>query len=249
MVTLKKLTATKSHINSWFLEYTKKYRADSEIHGKIQHTMRVKALCHKIGIMQKLDTNQLHLLDIIATLHDIGRFKQYQQYNTQDDSQSTDHAFLSITICDQDSLLNNLPKNTQWYIKEIIYYHNKIEIQSPIKEDPLFVLLTEVDRYDILKQRTPASHSLKQIDFVRDEILLALAAKKFVNIYSLLTHYEYLISKLIWIITFTSEYLHDEIFQLTKEILHELKDCNCYRDIIIILQQTYPSLKIDKTQD
>ena len=65
---------------------------DSNNITKYKHSYRVMWAQNKYGNLIGFDENNCKLASIIGLLHDIGRFKQYEEYSTFSDIRSVDHA-------------------------------------------------------------------------------------------------------------------------------------------------------------
>lgn len=81
-----------------FEEYLNEYdREDEKIKLKIVHTYGVAACAKAIGKRMKLSEEDMELAEMIALLHDIGRFEQIRKYDSfQPDTM--DHAAYGVEI-------------------------------------------------------------------------------------------------------------------------------------------------------
>lgn len=119
---------------------------------KRDHISRVigytEVLTRDLGV----DDNLMLAAQLTAILHDIGRFEQFSQFKTFNDSLSFDHAEKAIQLIDDNKWLEELPKEMQEWIKKAVLYHNKIVI--PKGEDKNVELLSKIirdaDKIDIL---------------------------------------------------------------------------------------------------
>ena len=89
-----------------FMSVAKNEFQKLHIKRKIEHCKRVNKL--SVEIAQKLDLSaeEVYLISISSLFHDIGRFKQFYEYNTYNDSISCNHELLSIEILEQENVLN-----------------------------------------------------------------------------------------------------------------------------------------------
>ncbi len=120
---------------------------------KISHTERVCTEILYLGRQLHFDANALRLAEIIALLHDIGRFEQYSIYKTFKDSESKDHALLGLDVIKNNKLLDDLDENPRSIIINAIKYHNRISI-PPTEKDPHLLfekLIRDADKLDIWK--------------------------------------------------------------------------------------------------
>jgi hypothetical protein len=89
---------------------------------------------------------------LIGLFHDVGRFRQLIEYNTFNDSVSTDHAQLSVDVIDANGLLSELDDINLVQAKTAIFQHNKLELPKlEDKELLLSKILRDADKLDILK--------------------------------------------------------------------------------------------------
>ncbi len=152
-------------IKNWFTEYVRSFKDGNEIDRsnivlKEDHTLRVCKEILYIGKKLGLDDNELRLAEIIALLHDIGRFEQYAVYNTFADRNSENHAALGIKVLKKYNVLNKLDTPTERLIFRIIDYHNRASLPPEEEEQSLFFmkLLRDADKLDILKVVTDYYH-------------------------------------------------------------------------------------------
>ncbi len=147
-------------LREWFNNFTTSLLGESDfvdenIALKQCHTMKVcqemNFLTSKIGI----DGDDAVLAEIIALLHDVGRFEQIKRYKTFEDAKSTDHSKLGIEIIDRFGLLNDFNNLEQKIIKTAIAQHNKKKLQLPSdspEEYLLFAkLIRDADKIDIYR--------------------------------------------------------------------------------------------------
>ncbi|MBN2350648.1 MAG: HD domain-containing protein, partial [Bacteroidales bacterium] len=92
-----------TELQEWFINYVQTfYNRKTEIQQNIvlkkEHTHRVCKEIVAIGQELKLNNDELQLSEIIALLHDVGRFEQYARYRTFMDSKSENHAELGVKI-------------------------------------------------------------------------------------------------------------------------------------------------------
>ena len=146
-------------LKNWFTNYVHTFQysepeKQQNIDLKKDHTLRVCKEISYIGKQLGLNDDQLHLAEIIALLHDIGRFEQYDRYATFKDRSSENHAELGINIIEKFDLLESLDNKT---VKSIILcaikYHNRHSLPLEESENCLFYskLIRDADKLDIWK--------------------------------------------------------------------------------------------------
>ena len=145
-------------LKKWFYNYVQTFKAgqndqQQNIALKEEHTLRVCREIVDIGNQLKLSENELYLSEIIALLHDIGRFEQYFIYKTFVDRQSVNHAEFGLKILEKSDILANFDGQVRDVIFRTIRYHNRAVIPQEETETCLFFtkLLRDADKLDILK--------------------------------------------------------------------------------------------------
>lgn len=138
-----------------FKKYTNNYLEYGKMMTlKINHTLRVVKNCEELAKSLNLSEEDTYIAKIIGLLHDIGRFKQWKNYNTFRDYESVDHADLGIEILKENNYLRKYIKDDKYddIILTSIKYHNKFIIPKDLDEKTsLFVkLIRDADKIDIL---------------------------------------------------------------------------------------------------
>ena len=145
-------------IKNWFTDYVDAFKkGNPEIQENIilkeDHTRRVCKEILELGKSLGLTEEELNLAEIIALLHDVGRFEQYARYRTFKDSKSENHAELAVKIIEEKEILKHLCNDTQDLIIYSIRYHNFPTLPEGERENLLFYskLLRDADKLDIWK--------------------------------------------------------------------------------------------------
>lgn len=144
----------------WFFEYVIQFSSpdpfiQENIELKIKHTGRV---CENILLLsksEKISEKECMLAEVIALFHDLGRFEQFMKYKTFRDSESENHAVLSVKILSNKKVLSRLSAEEENLILKAIEYHNRMEIPQNIdkcsKLNFFSKLIRDADKIDILK--------------------------------------------------------------------------------------------------
>ena len=147
-------------LKQWYLNYAqgflgKETAIDSNIIMKRGHTLRVCAESKYIAKSINLNSQDCILAEVIALLHDLGRFEQYVKYRTFSDFDSEDHAQMSLNIAKRESLLDFLAEIDVKIVMEAIANHNRKHIQisdSLGKRGELHAkIIRDADKIDIYK--------------------------------------------------------------------------------------------------
>ncbi len=149
---------TVSAFKTWFAEYIRTFESgDPEYQRNIElkeaHTRRVCLEILDIGNNLCLNGEDLHLAEVMALFHDIGRFEQYARYGTFYDLRSEDHAVLGVKVLRKTGVLEVLDQSTADLILRCVAYHNRAFLPEYESERCLFFarLLRDADKLDILR--------------------------------------------------------------------------------------------------
>ena len=82
-----------------FKRYVKNYNPqDKKVKLKINHIERTMKRAEEIAKSLNLNQEDIELAQLIALLHDIGRFEQIKQYNTFVDKDSINHGECGVCV-------------------------------------------------------------------------------------------------------------------------------------------------------
>lgn len=213
---IKKETITE--LKTWFTEYTKAFQSGTpedqrNIELKEAHTRRVCGEILDIGDTLGLNGEDLHLAEVMALFHDIGRFEQYTRYGTFSDLKSEDHAILGVKVLRKTGVLEMLGPSTADLIIRCIAYHNRAFLPEDESARCLFFarLLRDADKLDILRvvtdyyQRKTGDRNgaielgLPDTSDISPEIYMDLLAKKIVKTEYLKTLNDFKLLQMGWV--------------------------------------------------
>lgn len=121
---------------------------------KYNHSYRVVHQAEEIARSLKLDEDDKELASLIGLLHDVGRFKQLEEYSTFNDYASFDHGDYGAKVLFEDGLIKNFKTSEDNYsiIEKAIRNHNKMYIEDglSIKEKLHAKIIRDADKIDIL---------------------------------------------------------------------------------------------------
>lgn len=145
-------------LKNWFQNYVHSCSLSVQedqrnIDIKQEHTHQVCLNAVRIAEDLGLDQQETRLAEAIALFHDVGRFSQYQQYKTFDDSISVNHAVLGAKLLVEHNVLQYLPKHDQDIIVRSITLHNIFSLPNGLDEKSLLFarLIRDADKLDILR--------------------------------------------------------------------------------------------------
>jgi len=143
-------------LQQWFNHYVASFEdLDFEglrnIHLKQEHTRQVVACMEALAAGEGLNEADTLLASAVALLHDVGRFPQYRRWRTFRDSESDNHARLSIEVIRSEALLDHLPAEERLLIEEAVRFHNLLELPDQISSptDRFIRLIRDADKLDI----------------------------------------------------------------------------------------------------
>jgi hypothetical protein len=123
---------------------------------KKEHTFRVCSEITAIGVAEGLTEGDLRIAQIIALLHDVGRFEQYTRYKTFSDNLSVNHAELGIAVVNDTNVLRNIPDDERSLVLDAIAFHNRAYLPDGLTDrTALFAkLIRDADKLDIVHLMT-----------------------------------------------------------------------------------------------
>ncbi|MFQ8642885.1 MAG: HD domain-containing protein [Oscillospiraceae bacterium] len=141
-------------MNEEFKRYVSNYNInDKAIKMKYNHSLRVQKLCKEIAEKTGYSENDIKIAEVIGLLHDYGRFPQWTEYKTFNDSESIDHADYSIEKLFYSGEIMKYWSNFRDYdeIFDGIKYHNKLKVPETLSEhnQNLCKVIRDADKIDI----------------------------------------------------------------------------------------------------
>jgi hypothetical protein len=145
-------------MKDWFAHYCASFSLPADVDQrniaiKREHTHQVCLNAIRIAAELSLDEQETRLSEAIALFHDVGRFSQYQQYKTFDDTISLNHAVLGTKVLLEYNVLGGLPKQEQDIIVRSVTLHNVFTLPEGLDEKSLLFarLIRDADKLDILR--------------------------------------------------------------------------------------------------
>jgi len=142
----------------WFDEYASRFFGDDEyvnahLRLKQEHTTRT---CAEIGLLAEqleLDANQKRIAEVVALLHDVGRFPQFAEYRTYNDPRSVDHCQLGVAVLREEGVLGALPCEERQWVETAVACHGRKLIPSDVTGAALLFtkLIRDADKIDIFR--------------------------------------------------------------------------------------------------
>lgn len=136
-----------------FQKYLDQYdRNDEKIKLKIIHTEGVIDCVRKITLRMDISVEDKELAELIALLHDIGRFEQIRCFDSFEPG-TMDHAAYGVGLLfGPKNMIRQFVKNTQWdsIIKTAIAKHSDFQLEGIADEQTLFhaKMIRDADKLD-----------------------------------------------------------------------------------------------------
>jgi hypothetical protein len=210
----KELTALKN----WFSDYCDTFNTPNSedqrnITIKRDHTHEVCLNAAQIAKDLRLDRHQTMLAEAIALFHDVGRFPQYRQYKTFDDSISVNHAVLSARVLLENKVLVDLHQRDRDLIIRAVTLHNVFSLPEGLEDETLLFsrLIRDADKLDILRvvieyfEQEPGSRAeavalgLPDAPGYSEEVLACLRREKMALKSMLTTQNDFKLLQLAWL--------------------------------------------------
>src|SRR5512143_1255154 len=145
-------------LKSWFDGYTASFSTPAaedqrNIAIKRDHTYEVCRNALRIAGDLGLHEEETILAEAIALLHDVGRFPQYRQYRTFDDSISVNHAALGVKTLLETNALRGLPARDRDLIVRAVTLHNVFSLPEGLDGTTLLFarLVRDADKLDVMR--------------------------------------------------------------------------------------------------
>ncbi len=140
----------------WFDDYVADFYGDDEfinanIKLKEEHSRRTcEEMLYLAGELG-LAGNQKRIAEVIALLHDIGRFEQFVKYGTYNDPRSVNHCLLGIEVLRKTKALGAVESEEKELVEKAIEYHGLKELPDGLDGECLLFskLIRDADKLDI----------------------------------------------------------------------------------------------------
>lgn len=221
-----------------FKEFLERYKTDEDVLGfelKIVHTYHVADNARLIAEKLKLGEEDTKLAELIALLHDVGRFEEIT-YLKQFDNATFNHAEHGVKMLFEQGLIREFIKDDSYdeIIKVAIANHNRLAIEDGLDERTLLhsKIIRDADKLDnfrvkkeekieaIFPGRVKDKEHIES-STVSDKVYETVLRKECVNIYDRKTALD------CWVCVLA--FVYDLNFKETFEIIKE----NNYIDVLI----------------
>ncbi len=142
----------------WFDAFVARfYGTDAYVNAHVQlkqeHTRRTCEQITRLGQKLALSDDQQRVAELIALLHDVGRFPQFAKYRTYSDRKSTDHARLGVETLRQEGVLAVLSAQERQWVETAVEYHGRKCLPAGLTDQTLLFaqLIRDADKLDIFR--------------------------------------------------------------------------------------------------
>lgn len=230
-----------NEIKGSFREYAGSFRLSDDAgynkHMELKqfHTEKVVEEIRELGKSIQMNQKQLAFVEVIAWLHDIGRFEQYDKYRTFSDAESENHAEMALRIIEELSLLKDFKNEQVDIICKSILNHNipKVEQGETAEIDFYSRVLRDADKLDIWRvviemnifhkiknEKMPESYS------VPDNLMSYFEDSKTIPLTKVNSYYDSILFRLSWVYDLNFEYTLIEFSkrEMARKFLSKLPD-------------------------
>lgn len=198
---------------------------DFHIDLKLKHTFRVVAMMTDVARSEGLV--DVDLAKKLALLHDVGRFSQYQKYETFADILSEDHAALGVRVLKENSVLDDFSSDQRALLFWCIEQHNKLHVpeEKPARWIKYLKLVKDADKLDVYKvmidhfsqpnfrEFSSLTHNLPEITEISPAVLNTISSHTMVVADDVRSINDFMCLILAWV--------YDLHFPRTRQIVRE----------------------------
>lgn len=164
---------------------------------KVVHTYHVMENAKEIATSLKLSDEDILLAELIALLHDIGRFDELKKLD-KFDSVNNDHAEVGVKLLFEDNLIRDFIVDSKYdeIIKKAIINHNKYKIENGLDDRTILhaEIIRDADKLDNFRVKKEEKieaifpnvvNSRKQFEYskISDEVYDSIIKKQCVDIH------------------------------------------------------------------
>jgi len=145
-------------LKSWFAGYVDGFYGnddyiDANLKLKEIHTEYVCREARFIAEKAGLGESDVLIAEAVGLMHDVGRFEQFQKYQTYADRKSVDHSELAVEIIEKENVLAELDAADKEAIIVAVKLHSQIRLPENLDENTLLhcQIIRDADKLDIYR--------------------------------------------------------------------------------------------------
>lgn len=205
-------------IRDWFDAYVERFVSADDglapLHEmKREHTFRVMENARTIAQALGWPKDEVRTAEVIALLHDVGRFSQLAEFRTFSDRLSVNHAHRSCEVILAEGVLEHLPPSESRRVLAAVESHNRFRIPEDMDADEhrFAALIRDADKIDIydvayeairtdrIRQHPEIAINLSLERTVSPEVREEVMARKLGSFDKMQTVGDFLVVQLSWI--------------------------------------------------
>ncbi len=143
-------------LREWFNGYVAGFYGDdayvnANLKLKEDHSRRTCDEIHYLAEELSLSDNQKRIAEVIAILHDVGRFRQFVKYRTYNDFRSVNHCLLGLDVLRRTKVLEQVDRYERELIEKAIEYHGQKGLPGDLEGECLLFsqLIRDADKLDV----------------------------------------------------------------------------------------------------
>lgn len=207
--------------------YISQFEQDNpKIANKKRHTYSVVNFSKMLSRDLGLNGENSKLAELIALLHDIGRFEQLKRFDSCIDHKTIDHGDLGVEILVKDNFIRNFVKEDKYdnIIFKAIRNHNKYKIQDGLNEIELLhcKIIRDSDKLDNFYKQTRIENYISSDDKISDKIYNDFCNRKSIVTQDVVSNIDMILWHYAWVFDFN----YKESYKLIKkdDIINKLFD-------------------------
>jgi len=215
---------------------------------KQEHTYGVVREAMALGRSLGMSLEQLAFVEVLALLHDLGRFEQFHTYGTFADAESENHAQMAVRISKELELLQGISKAHSDIIYQSILNHNLPKVPDEAPPDVAFYsrLLRDADKLDIWRVTLEYNvfHTIKTEAFpdsytVPSHLIACFEANQCIALGQIDSYYDSILYRLSWLFDLNFRHTIDQFVQrnITGELFKKLPVTTGLNPIVAAINQ------------
>ncbi|MBN1949809.1 MAG: HD domain-containing protein [Bacteroidales bacterium] len=233
----------RQQVVAFFEDYAQSYLAnpDPEYHEhirlKYEHIHRVRDEISMLGKSLGMDEGQLAFADMLAVLHDIGRFEQFDKYRTFADAESENHSLIAWRIVEGSVIRKVFPDAQAEILRRAILNHNLPAVPESADEPERFYscLIRDADKLDIWRVSLEYSifHRIHKEEFpsgyqVPAALMRHFSEERIIKLTEVGSYYDSILFRVSWVydLNFRHTYNQFAARRIAEQLLQKIPASN-----------------------
>jgi putative nucleotidyltransferase with HDIG domain len=144
-------------VREWFSVYVDRFRSGGALSPalelKLDHSLRVAADAAEIARESGWPAGAVRTARTLGLLHDVGRFPQFAEFGTFNDSRSVDHGDRGLQVLEREGTLADLDGTCRRGILDGVRHHNARALPEGLADESLRLAraVRDADKLDICR--------------------------------------------------------------------------------------------------